>query len=238
MVKRRDCVTTTRKKVGEKQLLPIVFLSSGIGYRMKSYGPKPLIKIHKEQNILEKQIEEVEKVYPNSEIILVTGFESEKIARNVDQKIRIVENRLYQTTNEAEELRLALQNIISDQALVIQGDIVFDYFAVEGLCNDNSSVLVDSLNRMPKDNVGVTSVNNVATIFSYGLDIKWGGMVYLAGKEFKLAKKICSITNEKLYLHEILNRIIEKRGSFKTIEQNQMKIHKIDSKNIETLRNE
>lgn len=231
--KRFNRFTVPTKKYGagkDKSFLSVVVLSSSIGHRMKTYGPKSLLKITESQTVLDLQIQTISMVYPNSEIVLVVGFEADKVIKRTPENVRIVENQLYQTTNTIEEARLALNNVVNDKILIIHGDLLFSCEAIDNLTKDGSCAVVDSHNQIAEDEVGVTVVDGNATVFSYGISRKWCQIVYLCGKELKYFKSFCCDREKrKLYVYEGLNSILDKNGIIKAIEPKDMSIVKIDS---------
>ena len=80
---RRNRFTSRIKKKGAGTTpdnpLTVIIPVAGMGHRMKSYGPKCLLQANQKETIIEKTISNVRKEYPYSDIIVVVGFESEKI---------------------------------------------------------------------------------------------------------------------------------------------------------------
>ena len=220
---------TTLIKDNTNENITFVILSAGVGNRMRSYGPKCLFKTS-DETILDKQLSIINSSFSNTEIILVVGFEANKIIKKIPDNIRIVENQLYQTTNSAESLRLAINNSVGDKIFFIHGDLIFNRETFNNLDFSKSFVITDSKNQIEKDEVGITVVKNKATFFSYGLDTKWCHMAFIKGKELSILKSIYSKRGkDKLYTFEILNMIIEKKGVLVSVEPAQMQIKEIDS---------
>jgi hypothetical protein len=214
-----------------KKDLSIIILGGSMVYRMKSYGPKSLIKLSNQQTIIENQISVISLAYPDCEIILTTGFEADKIVKNRPQNIRLVENQLHESTNLLEEIRLALNNCVNDNVLIINGEMIFNLEAIDNITKDDiSTVIIDSKGLMPDEEVGVTVVNDRVSIFSHGISPKWCNIVYLTGKELKFLKCIANDRDKnKLYLFEALNLVIDKRGGFRSSEPNNLQVNKIES---------
>ena len=224
----RNRYTTNIKDTKDDNIVFII-LSAGVGNRMRSYGPKCLFKTS-EETILDKQISIIKSNFSQNEIILVVGFEANKVIKKIPDDIRVVENQLYQTTNSSESLRLAVNNSVSDKIFFIHGDLIFNKEIFDSLDFSRSFVLVDSKNQIEDNEVGITIVNNKATFFSYGLDTKWCQMAYIRGKEFSILKSLYNKPGkDKLYTFEMLNMIIEKKGSLITVEPENMNIKEIDS---------
>ena len=220
---------TTHIKDDKDDNIVFVILSAGVGNRMRSYGPKCLFKTS-EETILDKQISTIKSNFLNNEIILVVGFEANKVIKKISDDIRVVENQLYQATNSAESLRLAINNSVADKIFFIHGDLIFNKETFDNLDFSKSFVVVDSKNQIHDDEVGITIVNNRATFFSYGLDTKWCQMAYIRGKEFSILKSLYSkLGKDKLYTFEMLNMIIDKKGVLLAVEPEDMYIKEIDS---------
>ena len=225
----RFIAPTKRDENKHPKSLSTIIPVAGIGYRMKSYGPKCLLKVAGSRNIISRLIDNINTVFSKEEIIVCVGFEADKVMQNLPQNIRVVENQKYEETNTTESLRLSLNNSTSDSVLIVHGDLVFNPATIQSFDRTQSSVIVDSTGQIRDDETGVTVVNGEATFFAYGLSCKWGQIAYFVGKELQLLKKVCSDRNRsKMYTFEILNEIIQLGGNFKSIEPNNMKIYEVD----------
>lgn len=217
-----------RKSDKHKNQMSVVILAAGMGYRVKSYGPKCLLEDDKGIPLLSLQINNIKAVYPESEIIVTVGFEADKVLRKIPPDVRIIENQLYKDTNTIEEVRLSLNSILSGSVLFIQDDIMFNPDTLKKITKSGSTIVVDTKDRIPRENVGVTIVNNKATIFSYGLQTKWCQIVYLKDHDLSAFKNICSDRSKsKLYLHEVLNLLLKEKHIIHCLEPKGMKISKI-----------
>jgi len=223
-------ITQIHKKVANKHKdkLTVVILAASMGYRMKSYGPKCLLKDKNNNTILDVQISTIQSVYPNAEIIVSIGFESDKVIKHVSSEVKIIENQLYEKTNVLEEVRLCLNNILNGHIIFIPDDILFNTHTINRIIRHGSSIVVDLYEQLPKTEVGVTIVENYATIFSYDIDIKWGQIVHLTGNELIAFKNICSDrTKGRLYIHEVLNILLNKKHILNSVHSHKMKISKV-----------
>ena len=64
----------------------------------------------------------------------------------------------------------------------------------------------------------------------YDLELKWNQIVYLQGKELKLFKEACTKRrNKKLFLFEIINKVIDKGGKIKCIINDKIKVIDVDN---------
>ena len=146
-------------------------------------------------------------------------------------------NQLFDSTNNSESLRLAVNNTHRKGILFVHGDLLFNAEALN-MDYTKSFVVVDTKGQMEKKEVGVTIEDNgIASIFSYGLECKWGQIAYITGKELRIARQIFSKfepQHKKMLSFEILNKIIESGGVFKCHEPDGMILFEIDKirKNI------
>ena len=225
----RFIAPTKRDENKRPKSLSTIIPVAGIGYRMKSYGPKCLLKVAENQTIISRLIYNINTVFSKEEIIVCVGFEADKVMQNLPENVRVVENQKYEETNTTESLRLSLNNSVSDSILIIHGDLVFNPATIQNFDRTRSSVVVDSTGQIRDDETGVTIVNGEATFFAYGLPCKWGQIAYFVGRELDLLKKICSDRNKsKMYTFEILNEIIQNGGQFRSVEPRNMKIYEVD----------
>lgn len=228
-------VNTIRKLGAGKdkdKKLSIIILNAHPGYRTKTYGPKCLFKIDAETSILERQIQILKSCYPNSEIIVTIGFDSDKIIKKNIAGVRYVENQLFETTNIVEEIRLALNNCETSNVLIIYGDIIFDTAAIDNITKTSSTILYIEDNNLENDEVGLNIVNDKITAISYGLSPKWSYIIYLTNNELYTFKSLCSDkTKNKMYPFELINILVSKSNNKITITNPKNgKITKVDSK--------
>ena len=226
--------TTFAKKNGsgtsDKSLLSVIIPVAGMGHRMKSYGPKCLLHADKDSTIIERIIHNVYKSYPYSDVITVVGFDADKVIKTLPRDIRIIENQLYEETNVVESLRLALNNSVCDNVLIIYGDLIFNQDAILGITEDGSCAVVDTKSRFKNEEIGVTVVNDKISSFAYGLDTKWAQIIYLTGTELNIFRELCfDRKKNRLYPFEILNMVINRGGKIKAIEPDEMEILEVDS---------
>ena len=204
----------------------IIIVSSTCGRRMKSYGPTPLLKVGNE-NILSRQIKIIKQLFKYYEIILVGGFQINKIKKNI-KDIKIIENKQYENTNVAHSISLGLNKVKTDRVLIIYGDLVFNY---EAICYPyfNESVIITS-NNMKEEDVGCVSKNNLLEHMFFSLPNKWGQIGYFTGLELQLLQSICS--DQPLWFgFECYNEIVKRGGSFRVIQNKDSFCTDVDSVN-------
>lgn len=218
--------------------LGVIILASDMGYRMKSYGPKCLLKTGENESILFRQIRLIRQELPYSEITIVVGFEADKVIKHVSKDIRIIENQIFQRTNSVESVRLVVNNRRFEHLLILDGDLIFNRKSIADLTNGGSVAVMDAHNFFPDDKEGATIVDGNATNFSYGLEKRWARMIYLTDKELEMFhKEIVNRDKNKMYLFEIFNDILNNGGCISTLMNKEIVVYKIDStKDLDSLK--
>jgi hypothetical protein len=161
---------------------------------------------------------------------LVVGFGADQMIKKCPPMVRIVENPSYEYTNEAEQLRIALNCVITPNVLVIGDDVLFNYETLHKMDKNVSCIFYDSQEQLDPRNVGVTVVNDNATAFSYEIPTKWCHIAYLTEKDMGIVKTLCNQdSHSRLYFFEILNILLNKSKKIRAMEPTNMSIFKIDT---------
>ena len=196
---------------------------------MKSYGPKPLIKIGN-STIIKNQIGLIQSYMPGAEIILVCGFKSVKLMNETPDHIIKVENERYEDTNVVKSIGMGLRAATKPTVLLIYGDLVFNAVALQSLILSESS-LITKVDTMGEREVGcVINEYDILENIMYDLPHKWGQIAFFCRKELGLLQEMCwDSKNHKKFGFEIINSIIDKGGQFKCTDNKNIKIVDIDS---------
>ena len=118
---------------------------AGLGKRMKSYGPKALIPIKYGQNILQRQLGIMDETLVSYNLILICGFEAEKMISSSPAGAIKVENELYEDTNIARSVAIGLRSIPNcNRLLLVNGDLVFSKNAISSIDYSRSSILASN----------------------------------------------------------------------------------------------
>jgi len=231
-------ITTRVKSKNNKDDMAVIILSAGVGSRIKSNEPRSLIKIGN-KTLIEHQIDLINNNLVNHEIIGAFGYAIEKIIKKIYGKIRVVENQVYEDTNNSESLRLAVNNTSKNNIMFFHGDLYFNNSIFENIDFKKSFLVVDRKDMMKSKEIGVTIQNNKATILSYGLPTKWCQTAFVTGRELKILRNILSKlqgSQKKMLSFEIINKMISMGANFECYEPNNMSIVEIDC--IKDLKNE
>lgn len=221
------------KKIKDKFSHPIqvAILAAGIGARTKSYEPRCLLK-YNSKIILETQLSVLSERFPKSEISIVCGHDSGRIIKKVGKQHRIIENQIYENTNSGESLKLAVNNSLLDNFMFMHGDLVISYEIFNSINLNSSFILVDSMNKFEEKEVGVTVVDGKVSVLSYNLPVKWCQIAYFTGEEMNILRKLLirqDFNSKYILTFEIINKVIELGGSFKSYDIGTSFIKEIDS---------
>lgn len=194
----------------QKTKYSIIIPAAGLSNRMKSYGPQSLIKIGR-YTLLQRQLQWIKKNFPINEIILIGGFEADKLFDNTPNNIIKIENERYTETNATRSIALGLRATTTNNIVIISGDLYFKNISVTWPKN---SCLITCDKLMPKEEVGCIVTDGLVTNIMYDLPQKWAQIAYFEGKTLDIFKQLCyNRNNEKKYLFEIINEIIDRGHS-------------------------
>jgi len=217
------------KEINKPTGIDIIIPAAGLGRRMKSYGAKPLIKIKGNTSIIDNQIKILKKFLPDSNIIIVCGFDADNLMNKTDESIVKVENENYIETNVVRSIGMGLRAASRD-VLIVYGDLVFNEKCIEEM-NFNKSSLLAGKGIMSEGEVGCTfNKKGQLEHMMYDLEYKWGQMVFLKGNELKIFKKICfDRENQNMFGFEAINKTISQGGVFYYSGHDRAKALDIDS---------
>lgn len=227
---------TIKAKGPIQDFYEIVIPAAGIGKRMKTYGPKALITIN-DITIIDNQLQIIRQVFKNCRIILVCGFQADKLMNHTPNDIIKIENGLFESTNVVRSIGAGLRATISQNVVIIYGDLVFNA-ATLNTKFDESCLILDPSKSMSPEEVGCITNNDVVENLCYDLPEKWGQIVYLKGKELSLMRQFCyNRLYGKMFGFEALNHVINTGGRFKAVAPHNSYIIDVDTaKDIEKAR--
>lgn len=182
---------------------------------MKSIGPKALLKIKNSTAVLDYQISQLKHIKGLNSINIATGFESEKIKKNISRysKTNIVYNENYQSTNQTESVLLHLKQNQSKNLLIISNGILFKNSFQD--CNKSLKSKIYLLDK-PKYNfnIGCNDTPNIEYLF-YDFPIAWMECVFLNQEAISSLMELS--TNRSLsqnYLFETINLLLHQNIQF------------------------
>lgn len=221
----RNTTEAIRKKKG----LSIIIPAAGLGSRMKSYGPKPLLKI-KNKSLISRQIDILKNSFHNPEIILVCGFEANNVMDNTPKSIIKIENENYDSTNVSRSIAMGLRASTRDKVLVVYGDLVFNKETFNDVNLEATSLFIDKSGLMTKDEVGCNISSEKVQYLIPDIENKWAQIVYLKGKELDIFTScVYDRGNDNKFGFEIINKCIELGARFETLSPKNMKVTDVDT---------
>lgn len=230
----RHISSIKKQPVINNSQLSVIITAATMGKRMKSRGPKSLLQLQNNMTVLGSQLQTIWNVYPGCEIIVVVGFEANKIRNliwSLSHPVRFIYNPLYDSTNVMYSIGLALQAVINNHIIILHGDLVFNNETITNLVGDQSKIVIENHNQINDEEIGVAHHNNQVTNLAYGINPKWCQIAYLTGKELSIFERITLNHNmsKDWFFYEGLKRTIEKDGVLKTHTSSQIRITEIDS---------
>lgn len=195
---------------------------------MKSFGSRSLLDVNN-QSLLEYQNSILKDQFPNSDVIVVTGFDSDRVMSKAPKTVIKIENERYKETNVLRSIGIGLRAAIHDHVVIVYGDLVFNpetfNFPI-----DQSCILFDKSGLMDHSQVGCTITDHHLENMFYNIGQPWAQIIYLTGKELKLFRTIaCDRSKEKCFGFEACNEVVNKGGSFLCHSPKGMKVADIDS---------
>lgn len=198
--------------------LTAVILCAGKGRRTSSIGSKSMVKVN-DTNLINHQISILREKFPNIfDIVVVLGFDADKIFRTLPSGIRVVENESFENTNISRSVALGLKASRSENIFIVYGDILFDCGVFNNF-TQNSCVAIDTFGRIDESKIGVTIENNRVVNLAYGLENGlWAQLGFFRGRELDLLRKITyNRESDPLCGFEILNKVLHKGGKIEAI---------------------
>ena len=121
-----------------------VILAAGMGTRLGSLLPKPLTTLKNEKTILDFQVEKLINSIGLHNIVLVVGYKHHVLMEKFP-KLSYIYNHEYIQTNTSKSLLFALNKIVNEDVIWMNGDVFFDEEVIDRLKNCKTSCcLVDN----------------------------------------------------------------------------------------------
>ena len=205
-----EYITSPKLTEGEvrSESVSILLLAENHGYRMKSYGPISLVSIDG-KSLIERQIEAISSVFIDFEIVLCSGFETQKVYNFIRKrfgqsvKIRIVENQVYFHSNCCESIRLCMNNVMTNRLIICGGGVLLTPHYLKSINLKKSSVLFQSPQEANEFDIGI--IDNEGKLESLSLAISdkcWTEIMYLTGQ--KLIQSFYNLVSNPEYKNKFL----------------------------------
>jgi len=222
-----------------------IILNSGMGSRLEELTenvPKSMININNNQTIFSKTINTL-KNFNIDEFIITTGYlknvlKDYALNNFPDINFTFVDNPVYDSTNYIKSLDY-IEDDITDDLLLLHGDLVFDEEVVTKLIKSNkSSMVVDSQTDIPQKDFKAKVIDGQVKQVSvdyFGDDALACQPLYkLLNKDWIVWKKkireYCDEGNTNVYAEEALNELLYDKVSIDAMDIQGYYCSEIDTK--------
>lgn len=182
----------------------------------RGYKNIPLTLINEYETLIDRQINIINNNYKDSEIIIISGFEHEKLIDHIFLKeyknVRIAENQNYKHTNTLDGWRIGLNLCISQNIYIIHGDRIFDDTCISHKNSKNTHTIIHDINKN-NYNLGLLFDNEKFINMSYGLPNVWSEIFFINQKDFDITKQLINeykkrkIYNIESFINELSKNI-------------------------------
>lgn len=140
--------------------------------------------------VIDYFIELFHLVAKNPEIIFVSGFGPKKIGKHTQKmSFVLIENQLYETTNNAEDLRLGLNACLGNTGYIINANLLPTYNTFKQFRVNKNAALYYESQKIDQVREGILiNENNDIDEFCYGSTHKLKGLYYFNNKDFNRLK--------------------------------------------------
>lgn len=132
-----------------------VILAAGIGSRLGNPKPKPLTRLSNGERIMERQTQYLQTIISEDDILVVVGFKKDLIMEEFPN-LTFVFNNLYDRTNTSKSLLRALKKAQDEDVIWLNGDVVFDFKALERVARSETSCMAVNTSSVGDEEVKYT----------------------------------------------------------------------------------
>ena len=147
----------------------VIILAAGVGSRLRpltSELPKSLVPVNGIP-LLDRFLRQVENSSEDLKIVVVAGYLSEKVIDLVsdfklsfNSDIKVIVNDDYETTNNMESCRLALEHEDYEDCIIVNADCIYDDEIVLDMIDRNYSCIATDSSKYYEENMKVLTSNN------------------------------------------------------------------------------
>lgn len=194
--------------------------SYGITKGMKSYGPIGTLKRNKQsKELILLQIENLRRIFGNTDIYIVTGFGEDKIMQIVGEKkyIKYIRNDSYSSKNYGHAVKLILNNaadVLDNYHGIFFTDANIIFNRILNKKKNISWVVtkkhIQNKTTKNEDYIGLNiKEKNIDHLFYNIGDFRWCNSVYLTTKDIKSIMSNTEEYYDNMFMFEVINRSIE-----------------------------
>ena len=195
---------------------------------IKSLGNKGLIKINKNTNLVEYQIDFFQKAYKKPQIIIVGAFDGKRLNKfiieynkNNKTNIKYIEHPLDKYVNVGYSLKHAMKYVLHNNLVICDLSVALSPSSLATVSKPKFSFILAHKNKKTRESIGFILDPNDKHIGHcfYGLPNDICDFIYLRTKDVKILNKVMKITQniQKFFLFEILNACIDNGSKIEPI---------------------
>jgi hypothetical protein len=159
--------------------------------------------------LIHSQLKAIKEAFGDTvDIVVVNGYKSLDLEKELNRQVRIVTNELYESTDIAHSIYLGIKNTTSRAVYLIDGSYVFDEKIFKPKVESH-------VYTYPEGDTGLILDEDKVVSMSYGLgEPKLGKIIYFASED---VKKYLRFYSKNLLLYEIFNLMIDNGSQIWTI---------------------
>jgi choline kinase len=194
--------------------ISVVILAAGLPKRMTSnLVSKLFIEVEKE-TIYQKYIKAVKRYVNDFEVVVVGGYLSSALYDKLPHNVIYVENNRYDTSNNGLSLKLGVQAATTKNILVLYDSLVVNEHLYKNVDFSQSFVISEKTGLFDKKQPGLIHNGGKLENVSYDIAEKWASVAYFTKHEYNTLKTLLNDITEKTLAFELLNKLIDRKGSF------------------------
>lgn len=227
----KTCILKTKKDFDIKTTF-IILCSQRSNKR--GYCNIPLLKLSDGNCLIDKQISLITNLYKAPEIIIISGFDHEKLISHIKNKkyanIRIFHNQNYKMTGALECWILGLNISLCQDTYIIHGDRIFDESFLTNAKETHTFVHDVNKNNY---NLGILLEDNKLINISYGLPNVWSEIFFISKEDFTLSRNLINEhETRKIYTLDSFINILSQKTSISVICKENKDIKTLKEANI------
>lgn len=169
---------------------------------LQKYGHKPIIY---------HQIELINQCFVKPSIVVISGCFPKQI--NSITGVTIIENQLFESTRQAEDFRLVAQTTKAPKIIFMPDDMILSKEDLLSL-SERSSIITSSRKLSEKTPIINNGIFQDMMFFKEEMDLYYGNIFCLTGKELNIALDFCFENIYGPYLDiEMLSHVANSGGS-------------------------
>lgn len=184
----------------------IVILAAGIGSRLRPLTnkiPKCLIEVNN-VSLIKRIVNQIQSFNKDLVPIIIGGYKFEVLSEHLKNlEVRLIENKDYLSTNNMYSLHLAINEMVDNDILIINGDCIYeDEIVYKMLETDDSRIAI--IKTEFNEEAMKVRVNNQGIISEMSKSLMKQNDVFVSMDMYRLSKK------DIMLLKEVIKTYIDK----------------------------